>query len=142
MFMFSLLLYKKWLSMYLSVDNTSHVSTEEINFTNVIVVLICSLNHGFSSFLFRTDLPNCTNGERRCSQNGRCIPVESLCDLKSDCPDGSDELLCSKLLCRIYPAYCSIFIYIYMSRLVNAHKLGYYEFGNDLYAFHFKQNDT
>ena len=38
----------------------------------------------------------CDLSEFPCKDGNDCIPVEQVCDNKSQCPDGSDELYCAK----------------------------------------------
>lgn len=41
---------------------------------------------------------DCKFGENKCKDQKTCIPGILLCDGVKDCPDGSDEIGCSKCL--------------------------------------------
>lgn len=60
-----------------SRDETSSTSTQKPDIDNDTISLFCQ------------DI------EFECTSNHRCIPIESYCDGKNDCTDGSDELTCA-----------------------------------------------
>ena len=42
----------------------------------------------------------CAGNEFACSVRGPCIPLAFLCDGVGNCPNGNDESLCGKRICK------------------------------------------